>query len=228
MPISSKITARYNVKNKDNDKIDDLTNQTKYLIRSISLYQKSVWLLLIMGMITFSLYLKLYYDTREIIFPQTTENETPEKRSDKCNFKIDFSSKQDANKYSFTGFSRIEEFGRWSKAKSAKIKFILPEAVCNYSIATFRLIAFFPKKVPYQSANITINNTSFGEIRIKKEHPLREFNFGITHNLLKQGATNVIEFEIKYPSSPKSQGINTDGRLLGIGLKSIIFKNFYQ
>lgn len=122
------------------------------------------------------------------------------------------------------GLSGIENWGRWSDSKTAKLYFKLDEDSCKSKSLVMKLDAFVSSKNPEQKAKVFLNNQAIGELVIKDgEVRPRDFNFDI-QNKTNCTEVNELKFEIENPVSPKSVGVNSDVRELGFGFISMEFK----
>ena len=137
---------------------------------------------------------------------------------------LTFSSVREEQIYLSSGLSAVEKFGRWSDSKKSTITFKLDMASCKSKELSMNLRGFVTKSNPEQKAEVLLNNEYIGEVKIKAHEPQpKEFSFGISKKT-KCEEVNTLEFKIENPVSPKSLGVNSDTRTLGIGFESMIFQ----
>jgi hypothetical protein len=137
---------------------------------------------------------------------------------------LTFSSVREEQTYLSSGLSTVEKFGRWSDSKKSTITFKLDMASCKSKELSMNLRGFVTKSNPEQKAEVLLNNEYIGEVKIKAHEPQpKEFSFGISKKT-KCEEVNTLEFKIENPVSPKSLGVNSDTRTLGIGFESMIFQ----
>lgn len=131
-----------------------------------------------------------------------------------CSETLKFNEDASASYYSFSNLSLKEAWGRWSDGGQAEIKF-QTDPDCNAKSVTFNLKAFFSPKNPEQTASVFINGKSVGDIQISSgEAQPKQFTFALPDT---QNYQYTIRFEIDKPTTPKSVGVNSDTRELGIG-----------
>ena len=142
-----------------------------------------------------------------------------------CNQTISFSSgTQDINYYRAAGLSGAESWGTWSDDKTVTLKLRTPNNPCPDLSIVFQLRAFFGKSKARQQAKVFLNDSLIGDVVLNINDKIpREFSFTFPSDLQKQGEINTVTFEISDPASPKSVGLNTDTRLLGLGFESMVF-----
>lgn len=116
-----------------------------------------------------------------------------------------------------TGMGAPESFGRWSIGKRTTISFKLPKSGCAPSRIALHLNAFVTNKNKEQSATVLLNGRQIGAILFRIGERPRDFVFDLPDQTVKPGEVNVLEFLIANPVTPKSVGINEDGRELGLG-----------
>ena len=112
-----------------------------------------------------------------------------------------------------TGFSGIEQWGRWSDGKECSISFF------NYNNKSiqFDAQAFLCEKHPELKVKVYVNGKKqdewifkLGSIIVLKTIFLKPFR------------QNTITFKIKNPTSPQKLNISADERVLGIGIKKVL------
>jgi hypothetical protein len=113
-----------------------------------------------------------------------------------------------------------ELWGSWTEGSNASLIIPLPSGK-PHSL-TFKLRAFVNGNHPKQSFEILINGI------VVKKVSLDEFEGNVVEVPLPQSALSEqfmkVQFKLLNPASPKSLGISDDGRQLGIGLISAVFR----
>jgi hypothetical protein len=142
-----------------------------------------------------------------------------------CEKNIMFSSHSNDDKYYFsTGTSGREAWGTWSEGSIANIDFKLPKVGCEKSQAVFRLRWFVTHEHAEQSVKVYLNGSMIDEFSVMYgEETPQEYTLDLPPKVLEYGAKNALEFHVRKPVSPKSIGVNSDNRLLGVGFESMVF-----
>ena len=181
----------------------------------LGLYNSFLYCILILFLtlvILVSKFSKLVYDLNPANLPNIV-----------CDQQINFSS-TNSDKLNTTGLSISEPDGRWSKGDVVRISFKMPKKNCRDSKITLRLIGFLYGNRQTQTSNVLFNGENIGEVNIKSgEKNPREIILDIPQNLTKSDELNTLVFHIKDPISPKSVGLNGDGRLLSFKFQTILF-----
>lgn len=112
------------------------------------------------------------------------------------------------------GLSGIEKFGRWSKSSTIEIP-IQARNNCNPVGLKFLLRAFVTDKHPIQKATVSVNGLPLGSIEIRTGEKTPKQIFIDLPELDTRRLK--IRFDIETSVSPKSLGLSTDDRSLGLG-----------
>jgi hypothetical protein len=120
-----------------------------------------------------------------------------------------------ADRFAWYGWSQGEQSFRWSDGKKAAIAFAADNT--RNANLSMRIGPFIGKDKPReQHVSVFLNDALLLNTSLNEE-PAREFAFPIDRNLLRE--TNSLVFELPDAASPKSLGISTDKRRLGIRIE---------
>jgi hypothetical protein len=138
-----------------------------------------------------------------------------------------FGKPNDGVSYLLEGWSEPEDWGTWSLGKSSKLLLKLPAEASPDSgkpvILTIEFQTFDgrPEKPLVQYLSITGRETTFYSGLLESaDSNNHKFSFPVSRSLFDQNGELVLQFNHPSAASPASFGLNTDGRLLAIGIKS--------
>jgi hypothetical protein len=122
------------------------------------------------------------------------------------------------------GWSQDNPGFRWSVGPSSTLHFVFPakpsRAVQLRVFATALLSSHHPRlEVEVKANGHFLGTWVFGDGRSPEP-----FIHSLPGAVFDRGAALELTFEIHAPASPKMQGINSDDRLLGIALRSVLFE----
>jgi hypothetical protein len=119
------------------------------------------------------------------------------------------------------GFSPPEVWGRWTNASSASFFFALTSQPVAPIAITINAISFSAARKQAQSVTIEANGQSCGKIEFAAYRHRATVN--CPSETLRSG-NNVLTFLIDDPTRPSDLGHSQDDRLLGLGIKSLDFR----
>lgn len=117
------------------------------------------------------------------------------------------------------GWSEPELWGIWSMDKSAQFNFAPEHFPSTASALSLKARAFVNPDHPAQIVTIFVNERLMATLDFTLEKPIVEQLIHIPNDM---GPIRVVSFRMENPCSPQSVGAGQDGRLLGIGLQSLI------
>jgi hypothetical protein len=119
------------------------------------------------------------------------------------------------------GFSLPEVWGRWTNASSAYLVFALSSRPVAPIAITIDAISFSAARKQVQNVTVQANGQACGKIEFAADRhrsivscPLETLHRG----------NNLLTFLIADPARPSAGGHSQDDRLLGLGIKSINFR----
>jgi hypothetical protein len=133
--------------------------------------------------------------------------------------KIDFSNTGNGVFFMRTGWSYSEPWGTWTQGSEALLRIRLAEIPRRNLQMNVCVRAFVPRGYPERHVNVRLNGkllaawklTNFDFVTLGSEISIESVQDGICE----------IVFEILNPISPRLAGASGDGRLLGLGFKSM-------
>jgi hypothetical protein len=118
------------------------------------------------------------------------------------------------------GWSYPENWGTWSLGENSRIRFNLNGIEGSKGKLVIKFNSFAPKENNESKLRITLNG-----INLVKMPPISNENvFEIEVNNLKE-VNNTLEFSYSNIKTPKDLKISEDGRLIFLGIKSILIGN---
>lgn len=133
------------------------------------------------------------------------------------NEEISFTQGQGSGLHLRSGWWPPEDWGVWSSGRSGVLQFMLPDTIKgNDLMLTFDLSSFPPRTESAPVISIVVDGEAF-----KFEfHGTQSVDVKVPKVLTEDGRL-VIELINERPTTPKAAGFNEDGRLLGVGLRSM-------
>ena len=137
---------------------------------------------------------------------------------------IDFSQQGDGYLYATQGWSDPEAWGRWSTNGVATIKIRLVDHSSQALELELVMSTLINGSHPCQEIDILVNEKKIAQQQLcinKGGEQPASYKFVFGHELLR--ADGKIDIRLVTPNSisPKTLGINSDERLLGVGIKSL-------
>lgn len=115
------------------------------------------------------------------------------------------------------GWHRPESWGVWSREDTATLNVDTAAMGCASGCELkFTMTAFLAGAAKSQHVAVYVNGSLVSELVFSESTPVGSLTLPLA------GATNRIEFKVANPSSPRAEGIGTDSRELGIGLKDVV------
>jgi hypothetical protein len=137
---------------------------------------------------------------------------------------IVFNSSGNSSKYTQTGWSSPEPWGRWTDSHEASLLIPLDlntlASEGNLTL-TAEIEAFVSDKHSSQPFSIKVNGTQVSSESFQLGDGIREISANIPSNLARQESPLSIIIVLEDPISPAKLGISNDKRMLGIGLHRI-------
>lgn len=121
--------------------------------------------------------------------------------------------------FSRAGWSEPELWGIWSMDKSAHFNFAPKHFSSIASALSLKARAFVHPDHPSQTVTVFLNERQVATLDFTLEKPIVELLIQLPNDI---GPIRVVSFKMENPCSPQSVGAGQDGRLLGIGLQSLI------
>ena len=107
------------------------------------------------------------------------------------------------------GFSKKEEWGRWTDGPKAQVMF---QATSSGPFFLILEAQFFGQN-SFENMQVLYGDEPATLVRATQERAVYRFSVGESHNVFSFGIAN--------PQSPENLGLSTDPRKLGMGLKSV-------
>lgn len=115
------------------------------------------------------------------------------------------------------GWHRPESWGVWSSKDAATLDVDTVAIGCAAGCdLKFTMTAFLAGAGKSQHVSVYVNGAPAAELAFSESAPERSLTLSLA------GAASTIEFKVASPSSPRAEGIGTDSRELGIGLKDVV------
>jgi hypothetical protein len=136
--------------------------------------------------------------------------------------RISFAQGGTGHKYTGSGWFGAEPWGTWTDGSSSVV-LLKPSVVPTQDMAlSIEGQAFLTDKHPVQDIEVFVNHHPVEMLRYTFPSGIDTRVITIPQSLIqeKKGLL-IIEFKIKNPKSPAELGLNTDARLLGLGLVSL-------
>ena len=143
----------------------------------------------------------------------------PENSLSKAHYGKILVSSQNGNALSFLydGWSHPEHWGTWSNADKAQLVFYLGDTLPSH--IEMDLNALLAGEHKQQRMRPMLNGVALQEIILRSNQELISLDIS---KAVKQGKNHLV-IELPDVISPKKLGINSDARMLAIGLKSLCF-----
>lgn len=139
------------------------------------------------------------------------------------NQSIRFSIGQNGSDYAYSGWHSPEPWGTWSAGKEAKIRMFFTEKPTGNIFLRIRMVALVSDTKKCQTVIINANKIDIGneEICLGKWNSDADSIYPIPVDIFEH--TNRLDLTFKVPgaTTPSSLKINSDNRVLGVGLISL-------
>ncbi len=136
------------------------------------------------------------------------------------NSKMAFSKGGNADAYKVGGWSQTEEKFTWLEGTSARLRVQLPSAKETVTLKARLAALTKTPELPAQPVEVYINDTKIAEWQVAETS---EFTVALPNEITKSGGVLTIEFKMPKATSPKTLGLSSDSRILGICFHDLEF-----
>ncbi|MGH6981765.1 MAG: hypothetical protein ACREFC_11210, partial [Stellaceae bacterium] len=130
-----------------------------------------------------------------------------------------FGAGQAGNGFVDSGFSGTEAWGRWIEGSTGRLVFTLPAPPPGPVAITLDTLSFSAEKDFRQTVDIDVNGRACGSLMVWAGH--LQGKVVCPAGALRPGR-NAITFAIRHPARPIDVHFNSDPRLLGLGLRTMV------
>lgn len=128
----------------------------------------------------------------------------------------------DSRRYAVAGWSWPETWGTWTDGPFAIIRARLTDEITGPLHATFQAHAFSAPDLPDMRVRVYVNGHSIARWQFEQGQATQPLTLVIPGDWVRERQGElVISLAIQHPDSPAAQQINTDPRLLGLGLSTL-------